>query len=101
MIPLAPDFCLAGESMVTMIRALAGEPGIPSGFPILLDRNMAIIEPAFVWLLEHATLRGRRHATETVRTYGEHLYDWFDTLDQSELSWVSRGDLDEKARQSR
>lgn len=73
--------------MVTMIRALAGEPGIPSGFPILLDRNMAIIEPAFAWLLEHATLRGRSHATETVRTYGEHLYDWFDTLEQSELSW--------------
>jgi hypothetical protein len=72
--------------MVAMIRALAGEPGIPSGFPILLDRNMAIIEPAFARLMEHATLHGRSHATETVRTCGEHLYDCFDMHEQSELS---------------
>ena len=73
--------------MVTIIRAAAGEPGIPAGFPILLDRSMAVIEPVFAWLMEHATLRGRSHASETVRTYGEHLHDWFDTLDQSDLGW--------------
>lgn len=73
--------------MVTMVRAAAGEPGVPEGFPILLDGSMAVIEPAFAWLMEHATLRGRSHASETVRTYGEHLYDWFDTLEQSALDW--------------
>jgi len=73
--------------MVMTIRAVAGEANIPPGFPILLDCNMAIIEPAFVWLMEHATLYGRSHATETVRTYAEHLHDWFDTLEQSELDW--------------
>src|SRR3546814_14857953 len=48
---------------------------------------MAIIEPAFVWLMEHAELSGRAHATETVRTYGEHLHDWFDSLEQSGIEW--------------
>ncbi len=37
--------------MVTIIRAVPGEPGIPAGFPILFDANMAIIEPAFAYLL--------------------------------------------------
>lgn len=73
--------------MVSIIRAVADVPGIPAGFPILFDANMAIIEPAFAWLLEHASSRGRRCAPDTVRTYAEHIYDWFDTLEQSELDW--------------
>ena len=73
--------------MVSIIRAIAGEPGIPAGFPILFDADMAIIEPAFVWLMEHAELNGRAQASETVRTYGEHLHDWFDSLEQSGIEW--------------
>lgn len=61
--------------MASIIRALAGELGIPTGFPILFDADMAIIEPAFVWLMEQAEISGRAHASETVRTYGEHLHD--------------------------
>ena len=30
---------------------------------------------------------GRSHAAETIRTYGEHLHDWFDSLEQSGLDW--------------
>jgi len=33
--------------MVTIVRAVAGNPGIPPSFPILLDAHMEIIEPAF------------------------------------------------------
>jgi len=73
--------------MVTIVRAVAGNPGIPPSFPILLDAHMEIIEPAFAWLIEYATIRGRGRAAETVRTYGEHLHDWFDTLEQSGIAW--------------
>lgn len=37
--------------------------------------------------MERATLHGRSHAAETVRTYAEHLHDWFDALEQSDLEW--------------
>ncbi|EJU13847.1 phage integrase [Sphingomonas sp. LH128] len=73
--------------MVSIIRAVAGESDIPVGFPILFDAEMAIIEPAFVWLMEHADLSGHAQASETVRTYGEHLHDWFDALEQSGVNW--------------
>ena len=73
--------------MVTVVRAGAGEPSIPASFPILFNADMAIIEPAFVWLMEHTELSGRAQASETVRTYGEHLHDWFDSLEQSGIEW--------------
>lgn len=73
--------------MVTIIRAGTGGASIPLGFPILFDTKMAIIEPAFAYLLEHAQAHGRPQASETVRTYGEHLYEWFDALEQSGIDW--------------
>ena len=73
--------------MVSIVRATDGVVGIPAGFPILLDAQMSIIEPAFSYLLELATIPGRSHATETLRTYSEHLHDWFDSLEQSGLDW--------------
>jgi hypothetical protein len=42
--------------VVSVIRAASGVPNVPAGFPILFDADMAIIEPAFVWLMEHAEL---------------------------------------------
>ncbi|MGO7762864.1 hypothetical protein ACC761_36180 [Rhizobium ruizarguesonis] len=48
---------------------------------------MEIIEPAFGFLLELATISGRSHSLETLRTYAEHLYDCFDSLEQSDLDW--------------
>ena len=74
--------------MVSIVRATDGVEGIPAGFPILLDAQMSIIEPAFSYLLELATIPGRSHATETLRTYSEHLHDWFDSLEQSGLDWT-------------
>ncbi len=37
--------------MVSIVRAVEGVEGIPAGFPILLDRDMAIVESAFRYLL--------------------------------------------------
>jgi site-specific recombinase XerD len=73
--------------MAVIIRAVGGTRDIPAGFPILLTDAMRIIESAFAYLLEQAELYA--HSAETVRTYGEHLYDWFDSLEQSGLEWRS------------
>lgn len=66
---------------------MEGYAGIPANFPIIVNDDMAIIDPAFAWLHMLATVPGRSHSPETVRTYGEHLHDWFDTLEQSGLEW--------------
>lgn len=71
--------------MVMIIRTAPGHPPFPPDFPLLLSRQMQIIEPAFAYLIDQAALRA--HSPETIRTYGEHLHDWFDTLEQSNLAW--------------
>jgi site-specific recombinase XerD len=78
--------------MAIIVRAVDGVSGIPAGFPILLDDKMAIIEAAFAFLLELATVPGRSHSPETLRTYAEHLHDWFDSLEQSALDWREVGE---------
>ena len=78
--------------MAIIVRAVDGASGIPAGFPILVDDKMAIIEAAFAFLLELATVPGRSHSPETLRTYAEHLHDWFDSLEQSALDWREVGE---------
>lgn len=73
--------------MVAIIRATVNDDGIPAGFPILVDCDMAIIEPAFSYLIERAVIPGRGRCTETIRTYAEQLHDWFDSLEQSGIDW--------------
>ena len=78
--------------MAVIARAVDGVSGIPVGFPILLDDKMAIIESAFTFLLELATVPGRSHSPETLRTYAEHLHDWFDALEARCRSLHSAGE---------
>ena len=87
--------------MARIIPAAAGYPEIPIGFPILISNGMAIIEPAFAWLLGLATIPGRSHAAESIRTYAEHLHDWFDSLEQSSLDWRAAGESEIAARRCR
>jgi integrase/recombinase XerD len=87
--------------MARIVRALAGYPEIPADLPILVSEHMAIVEPAFAWLIELATIPGRSHAAETVRTYGEHLHDWFDSLEQSSLDWRAVGEAEIAAWRNR
>ena len=65
----------------------------PIGFPLLFSSDMQLIEPAICFLHEHAIERA--HTAETLRTYTEILYDWFDSLEQSGISWseVDASDL--------
>ena len=73
--------------MARIIRAALNTSDIPTGFPILIKESMQIIEPAFRYLLYIAIISGRTRSPKTVRTYAEHLLDWFDTLEQSDLVW--------------
>lgn len=65
----------------------------PVGFPLLFSSDMRLIEPAIAFLHEHAIQRA--YTTETLRTYAEILYDWFDSLEQSGVVWsdVDASDL--------
>jgi len=56
------------------------------GVPMLLDSDMRLIEPACAWLMHIALVRGRTRSAQTWRTYGEALYDWWQTLEAN--SWV-------------
>lgn len=57
----------------------------PTGFPLLFTAEMELIEPAIEFLHEHAVRRA--HTADTVRTYAEILYDWFETLEQNGVDW--------------
>ncbi|GAY21977.1 tyrosine-type recombinase/integrase [Sphingobium fuliginis] len=87
--------------MARIVRALPGYGDIQAGFPVIVDERMAIIEPAFAYLHELATVPGRSHAVETIRTYGEHLHDWFDSLEQSQIAWAGVGEREIAAWRNR
>ena len=55
------------------------------GFPLLFSSDMQLIEPAVAFLHEHAIQRA--HTADTLRTYMEILYDWFDALEQTGILW--------------
>ena len=74
-------------TVARIIRAASGSDIVPSGFPVVVSETLRIIEPAFQYLLEIATLRGRTASPLTVQAYAEQLLDWFDSLEQSEIEW--------------
>jgi len=49
----------------------------PAGFPLLFTAKLLLIEPAVAFLHEHFVQRA--HTADTLRTYCEILYDWFET----------------------
>lgn len=66
--------------------------GLPRpGVPLLLDGEMRLIEPACAWLLHVALVRGRTRSPQTWRTYGEVLYDWWQTLGANGWRWNEVG----------
>lgn len=87
--------------MARIVRALPGYGDIPTGFPVIVNERMSIIEPAFAYLLELVMIPGRSHAAETIRTYGEHLHDWFDSLEQSGIGWDGVGEREIAAWRNR
>ncbi len=73
------------------LRMTLQEPR-PVGFPLLFSSDMQLLEPAVAFLHEHAIQRA--HTVDTVRTYMEILYDWFDTLEQSGIVWSEADAVD-------
>lgn len=62
--------------------------GLPvPGVPMLLDRRMRLVEPACAWLMHVALVRGRTRSPQTWRSYGEALYDWWQTLEANGWAW--------------
>jgi integrase/recombinase XerD len=57
----------------------------PLGFPLLFSAGLELIEPAVAFLHEHGVQRA--HTPDTLRTYAEILYDWFETLEQNQIAW--------------
>ena len=80
------------EAAAAALKITLREPR-PPGFPLLFTSDMQLIEPAVAFLHEHAIQRA--HTVETLRTYTEILYDWFDSLEQSAILWneVDAADL--------
>lgn len=71
----------------------------PAGFPLFFTDSMKIIEPVVSFLHEHAIQRA--HTADTVRTYAEILFDWFDTLEQSSIDWDDADGVDLVAYRNR
>ncbi|MGH8207142.1 MAG: tyrosine-type recombinase/integrase [Steroidobacteraceae bacterium] len=71
----------------------------PAGFPLLFTADLELIEPAVAFLHEHAVQRA--HTTDTLRTYAELLYDWFETLEQNCIGWHSADAADLVAYRNR
>lgn len=71
----------------------------PIGFPLLFNVDLELIEPAVGFLHEHAIRRA--HTPDTVRTYLEILYDWFDALEQSGIQWQQADAIDLVAYRNR
>lgn len=64
----------------------------PAGFPLLFTLEMQIIEPAVAYL--HEQFVQRAHTADTLRTYAEILYDWFETLEQNAIRWDTADAVD-------
>ena len=73
--------------MARIIYTSSDSQLVPTEFPVLVNNRLQIIECAFAYLLEMATLRARPAARSTLQTYAEHLLDWLDTLEQNEIDW--------------
>ncbi|MGF6880255.1 tyrosine-type recombinase/integrase [Paraburkholderia sp. MM5477-R1] len=71
----------------------------PAGFPLLFTRELDLIEPAVAFLHEHFVQRA--HTADTLRTYAEILYDWFETLEQNHIAWKEASPSDLVAYRNR
>jgi site-specific recombinase XerD len=80
-------------------HAIALREPRPAGFPLLFTGQWELIEPAVAFLHEHFVQRA--HTADTLRTYAEVLYDWFETLEQNAVRWDEADAVDLVAYRNR
>jgi integrase/recombinase XerD len=71
----------------------------PEGFPLLFTADLRLIEPVVAFLHEHSVQRA--HTADTLRSYTEILYDWFETLEQNHINWAEADAVDLVAYRNR
>ncbi|CAE6864475.1 Tyrosine recombinase XerC [Paraburkholderia nemoris] len=71
----------------------------PTGFPLLFTAQGLLIEPAVAFLHDHFVRQA--HTADTLRTYAEILYDWFETLEQNNIRWDDADAVDLVAYRNR
>lgn len=64
------------------------------GLPILLDKDMASVEPANRFLRYQLVHRGRVASVKSWKTFGQHIYDFFSFLEANNLRWDERRGLE-------
>ena len=88
---------LAGAAL--QARSMVLREPRPAGFPLLFTADCQLIEPAVAYLHEHFIQRA--HTADTLRTYAEILYDWFETLEQNAIAWGEADAVDLVAYRNR
>lgn len=84
-----PSPCEMSERLLpaaTQAHSIVLREPRPAGFPLLFTAQWQLIEPAVAFLHEHFVQRA--HTADTLRTYAEILYDWFETLEQNAIGWA-------------
>src|ERR1700757_1042897 len=83
----------------TLARSMVLRELRPAGFPMLFTAQWELIEPVVAFLHEHFVQRA--HTVDTLRTYAEILYDWFETLEQNAIAWSDADAVDLVAYRNR
>lgn len=64
----------------------------PPNFPLLFNTDMQLVEVAASFFHEHSVQRAC--TSDTLRTYAEIVYDWFETLEQNSIDWADADAVD-------
>ena len=99
---MMPELGAVGDHLapaVIQARSMVLREPRPTGFPLLFTDSCQLIEPAVAFLHEHFIQRA--HTVDTLRTYAEILYDWFETLEQNAIAWREADTVDLVAYRNR
>jgi site-specific recombinase XerD len=98
-LPLPAEVPAAVRDAATAAASIRLREPRPERFPVLFTDELHLLEAPHLFLHEHAVERA--HTIDTLRTYAEILYDWFDTLEQNRIVWSDAGAADLVAYRNR